>query len=93
MLVLKDVCNSKCIYIDIRPSFLTKLYQKAIFLKQIQETHAKQLCHEYKNMRRIQTNSESNDDHKKKVKLSKSVADAATGLCRKMLRYRGKLSF
>lgn len=44
-------------------------------------------------MRRIQTNSESNDDHKKKVKLSKSVADAATGLCRKMLRYRGKLLF
>lgn len=75
--------------------FKTKLHQRAIFLKQIQETHAKQLCHEYKEMRRKQAKSLSNDDHYKKerVELSKSVADAATGLCRKMLRYKGKLSF
>lgn len=46
-------------------------------------------------MRRKQAKSLSNDDHYKKerVELSKSVADAATGLCRKMMRYKGKLSF
>lgn len=38
-------------------------------------------------------NKENDDLEKKTTKLSKYVADAATGLCRKMLRYRGKLSF
>lgn len=46
-------------------------------------------------MRRKQAKSLSNDDHYKKerVELSKSVADAATGLCRKMLRYKGNYHF
>lgn len=38
-------------------------------------------------------NKESDDLEKETKKLSQSVADAATGLCRKMLRYKGKLSF
>lgn len=38
-------------------------------------------------------NKENDDLEKKTTKLSKYVADAATGLCRKMLRYRGKQSF
>nr|XP_034319464.1 transient receptor potential cation channel subfamily M member-like 2 [Crassostrea gigas] len=67
-------------------------------LKQIQETHAKQLCHEFKDMKKKQRekiseanndlNKENDDLEKKTTKLSKYVADAATGLCRKMLRYR-----
>lgn len=38
-------------------------------------------------------NKESDDLEKETKKLSQSVADAATGLCRKMLRYKGKLLF
>lgn len=85
-------------------SYFITIYHKSIFFqKQIQETHAKQLCHEFKDMKKKQRekiseanndlNKENDDLEKKTTKLSKYVADAATGLCRKMLRYRGKQSF
>lgn len=38
-------------------------------------------------------NKESDDLEKETKKLSQSVADAATGLCRKMLRYKGNYHF
>ncbi|XP_052693640.1 transient receptor potential cation channel subfamily M member 2-like [Crassostrea angulata] len=61
-------------------------------LKQIQETQAKKLCHEYRSMMRKRIKHGNPQEAKYIVdeltELSVSVADAARGLCRKMLRYK-----
>ncbi|XP_056002348.1 uncharacterized protein LOC125661864 isoform X2 [Ostrea edulis] len=73
-------------------------------LKQIQEDHAKKLCHKYRSvMKKLKKAKEEEKDNeeqekaKKKVKkyrkkmrkIHNSVAEAAKGLCRKSLRYKG----
>nr|XP_034321515.1 transient receptor potential cation channel subfamily M member 2-like [Crassostrea gigas] len=61
-------------------------------LKQIQEKQAKKLCHEYRSMmkKRIKHGNQQNAKYivEELSELSVSVADAATGLCRKLLRYK-----
>eukprot|EP00105_Crassostrea_gigas_P038065 XP_019922213.1 PREDICTED: uncharacterized protein LOC105326905 isoform X5 [Crassostrea gigas] len=61
-------------------------------LKQIQEKQAKKLCHEYRSMmkKRIKHGNPQNAKYivEELTELSVSVADAATGLCRKLLRYK-----
>lgn len=54
------------------------------FSKQIQETQAKTLCQEVKEKKNEKQSSGSDD-------LPRPVADAARGLCREMLRYKGKM--
>lgn len=53
------------------------------FSKQIQETQAKTLCQEVKEKKNEKQSSESDSP--------RPVADAARGLCREMLRYKGKM--
>lgn len=56
------------------------------FSKQIQETQAKTLCQEVKEKTNEKQSSKSDSTN-----LPRSVADAARGLCREMLRYKGKM--
>lgn len=62
-------------------------------IQQIQEKQAKKLCHEYRSMmkKRIKHGNPQNAKCiiEELTELSVSVADAATGLCRKLLRYKG----
>ncbi|XP_052693613.1 transient receptor potential cation channel subfamily M member-like 2 [Crassostrea angulata] len=57
-------------------------------LKQIQETHAKKVCHKYRSIIKKMKEGGSNKYKKKIKELPGSVADAAKGLCRKILRYK-----
>lgn len=65
-------------------------------MQQIQETQAKKLCHEYRSMMRKRIKHGNPQEAKYIVdeltELSVSVADAARGLCRKMLRYKGNMT-
>lgn len=83
--------------------FLTKvlLVQSALtdhcIMQQIQEKQAKKLCHEYRSMmkKRIKHGNQQNAKYivEELSELSVSVADAATGLCRKLLRYKGTTDY
>lgn len=61
--------------------------------QQIQESQAEILCHGYKAIRRTTIKHGNPQEAKNTVdeltELSESVAYAATGLCRKLLRYKG----
>ncbi|XP_061190896.1 transient receptor potential cation channel subfamily M member 8-like [Saccostrea echinata] len=66
-------------------------------LKQIQETHAKRLCNKHRSLlRKIKkAKDKHNDKDREKYEdqrdnLHDSVAEAAKGLCRKILRYKSK---
>lgn len=59
-------------------------------LKQIEESRARILCQSYKDI--MERKRKFNNGNKKQSKeLTISVADAAKGLCREMLRYKGNL--
>lgn len=58
--------------------------------QQIQETHAKKVCHKYRSVIKKMKEGGSNKYKKKIKELPGSVADAAKGLCRTILRYKGK---
>ncbi|XP_062596063.1 transient receptor potential cation channel subfamily M member-like 2 [Saccostrea cucullata] len=65
-------------------------------LKQIQETHAKRLCNKHRSLqRKIKKAKDKHNEkdrkkyEKKRDSLHDSVAEAAKGLCRKILRYKG----
>lgn len=66
--------------------------QLLVILQQIQETHAKTMCHKYNNLvNKIEEKTGKKDKEKyfkKLKKLQPTVANAATGLCRKILRYK-----
>lgn len=60
-------------------------------MQQIQETHAKTMCHKYNNLvNKIEDKEKKNKAKyfKKLKELQPTVANAATGLCRKILRYK-----
>lgn len=58
--------------------------------QQIQETNAKKVCHKYRSVIKKMKEDGRNKYKEKIKKLPASVADAAKGLCRKILRYKGK---
>lgn len=66
-------------------------------IQQIQEKQAKKLCHEYRSMMKKRIKHDNPQKAKYIVEelteLSVSVADAATGLCRKLLRYKGTTEY
>lgn len=60
-----------------------------VILQQIQETHAKTMCHKYNNLvNKIEEKKDKEKYFEKLEKLQPTVANAATGLCRKILRYK-----
>lgn len=64
--------------------FLSNRFHK--FSQQIEETQAKTLCQEFKEKKNEKESAESDCKN-----LPRSVANAARGLCREMLRYKGKM--
>lgn len=62
------------------------------YWQQIQEKHAKRLCHKYRSvMEKIRKGGNKKKYLSKIKKLHDSVADSAKGLCRQILRYKGNV--
>ena len=62
------------------------------YWQQIQEKHAKRLCHKYRSvMEKIRKGGNKKKYISKIKTLHDSVADSAKGLCRQILRYKGNI--
>lgn len=64
------------------------------FFQQIEENHAKKVCHKYRS-KVLKMNKKKKEDQQKYLadkveELHNPVAKSAKGLCRKILRYKGE---
>lgn len=70
------------------------IIQSALFFQQIEEKHAKRMCHKYRS-KVMKMNSKKEGEQQKYIEekieeLHQPVAKSAEVLCREILRYEGK---